>query len=239
MNSFSLSVFFVLVLTGHVLFSQSNSKQTGDSQLRNLININGTLFFAAKDSSHGVELWKSNGTAAGTMLVKDIYVGSIGSSPSNFINLNGVLFFTANNGSGGIELWKSNGTYSGTSLVKDIYPGPGSSAPSYLVNLNGMLYFAANDSIHNNELWRSDGTTAGTVLVKDINLEPNDVGLYNKLQVNKSPGIYGEQELWKPSGNSVEMNRNPIGSPLPPHPRRQNAKAGTESKRGVPTSVAK
>ena len=45
--------------------------------------VNGTLFFAADDGVHGRELWKSDGTAAGTVLVKDINPGSIGSYPSS------------------------------------------------------------------------------------------------------------------------------------------------------------
>ena len=31
-----------------------------------------TLFFAANDGIHGQELWKSDGTRSGTVLVKDI-----------------------------------------------------------------------------------------------------------------------------------------------------------------------
>ena len=41
----------------------------------NLTNVNGTLFFTANDGTHGYELWKSDGTAAGTVLVKDINPG--------------------------------------------------------------------------------------------------------------------------------------------------------------------
>lgn len=34
--------------------------------------MNGVLFFKANDGVHGGELWKSNGTEAGTVMVKDI-----------------------------------------------------------------------------------------------------------------------------------------------------------------------
>ena len=39
---------------------------------RYLTNVGGTLFFSANDGTNGGELWKSDGTAAGTVLVKDI-----------------------------------------------------------------------------------------------------------------------------------------------------------------------
>src|SRR5260370_29626052 len=47
-----------------------------------LTNVNGTVFFAAADGTHGKELWKSDGTSAGTVLVKDIRPGSYSSLPS-------------------------------------------------------------------------------------------------------------------------------------------------------------
>ncbi len=67
---------------------------------------NGTLFFSASDGSNGGELWKSDGTAAGTMLVKDINPSG-NSSPASLTNVNGELFFRADDGSNGVELWRS------------------------------------------------------------------------------------------------------------------------------------
>lgn len=73
------------------------------------MDVNGTLFFSASDGAHGVELWKSDGSPDGTVLVKDIYPGVANSWPSNFGTANGKLFFTANDGTHGSELWKVYG----------------------------------------------------------------------------------------------------------------------------------
>src|SRR5205085_187558 len=87
----------------------------------NLTNVNGTLYFTANDGPHGYELWKSDGTTAGTVLVKDIYLGLYYSSnPTNLANVNGTLYFQATDRTHGAELWKSDGTAAGTVLVADI-----------------------------------------------------------------------------------------------------------------------
>jgi ELWxxDGT repeat protein len=63
------------------------------------------LYFQASDEAQGIELWKSDGTAAGTTLVQDINAGANGSSPANLMNVNGKLYFTANDEIHGTELW--------------------------------------------------------------------------------------------------------------------------------------
>src|SRR5439155_1715482 len=132
---------------------------------QDLTNVNGTLYFTANEGKHGRELWKSDGTATGTVLVKDINKGQSSSYPRDLTNLNGTLFFSANDGTHGGELWKSDGTDTGTVLVKDINPGtnatngfPLGSDPEFLTNASGTLYFSADDGAHGRELWKSDGT---------------------------------------------------------------------------------
>jgi ELWxxDGT repeat protein len=147
-------------LEGRLLLSASHRESQTD--------VDGTLFFSANDGVHGFELWKSNGTAAGTVLVKDIDPGSANSSPRNLTDVGGTLFFEGDDGTHGPELWRSDGTAAGTFMVKDINPGSPGSYPDHLTAVGGTLFFSADDGVHGPELWKSDGTAAGTVLVKDI-----------------------------------------------------------------------
>ena len=79
---------------------------SGDANPYRPTDVNGMLFFTARDGRHGRELWRSDGTARGTRLVTDIK--SRGSStPKLLKNLNGTLVFTADDGIHGRELWKT------------------------------------------------------------------------------------------------------------------------------------
>ena len=139
-----------------------------------LTAVDDALFFDGYDSSHGGELWRSDGTIAGTRMVKDIRPGPGGSYsdssyPNELTDVHGTLFFAANDGAHRRELWRSDGTRSGTRMVRDIKPGARDSYPNDLTAVHRHVYFAADDGRHGRyELWRSDGTRAGTTLVKDI-----------------------------------------------------------------------
>jgi ELWxxDGT repeat protein len=71
--------------------------------------IGETLYFTANDGLSGHELWKSDGSEAGTVLVKDIRTGTSGSIPESLTNVDGMLYFVANNGTNSKEVRKGNG----------------------------------------------------------------------------------------------------------------------------------
>jgi ELWxxDGT repeat protein len=171
------------------------------------VEIDGIIYFSAYDDTHGLELWKTDGTVLGTTLVKDIRPGSPGSNPSGLIDVGGTLYFTAYEDTHGTELWKSDGTADGTVLVKDIYEGSVSSSPQSLATINGTLYFTAYESTHGRELWKSDGTTLGTVLIKDIRegslgSEPTSLTIVSgAIYFSAYENAHG-RELWRTDGTT-------------------------------------
>lgn len=136
-------------------------------------------FFTAKDATHGEELWVSDGTTAGTKMVKDIYPGTTSSNVSYITRFNDKVVFQATaNDDDGAELWISDGTEAGTYMLMDINL-LGGSEPRGFVQLNETHFvFAAKDYesetyADNSQfwLWISDGTEAGTQLLKDCSVQ--------------------------------------------------------------------
>ena len=166
------------------------------------------FFTGTDDPSVGLRetfaLWRSDGTVAGTRLVKTL---SLPRTDSGFLleplltPAGDTLFFRADDGVHGFELWKTDGTEEGTVRVEDIAPGAANAHPSELVAFDGKLWFAAKDGVHGQELWLTDGTAAGTRLVEDIYPGPSPsapeqlTAVAGKLFFTANDGVHG-RELW-------------------------------------------
>ena len=108
-----------------------------------MVTVGNTLYFVAEDGTNGEELWKSDGTASGTMMVKDINVSGNGASWHNNVAVIGnTLYFTADDGTNGNELWKTDGTASGTVMVKDINSGSSTSNIQLLTPIGNTIYLS-------------------------------------------------------------------------------------------------
>jgi len=116
--------------------------------------VDGKLVFNAwLTTDPGQELYISDGTVAGTGLLKDILPGTAESQPGNFMKFGTKIAFTIRNPDSTMELWITDGTTAGTIKVRSfnyVY-SPGSAV------LNGRLYFSAADSGYNQSLWSTDG----------------------------------------------------------------------------------
>jgi ELWxxDGT repeat protein len=100
------------------------------------------FIFTVDDCVHGIELWKSNGTSQGTVMVKDIIPGSGSSSPANLVASGSEVFFDADNGTNGRELWKSDGFGYGTKLVHDIEAGSGGGSVNMVASSPLGIFFS-------------------------------------------------------------------------------------------------
>ncbi len=182
---------------------------TGNSGIQSLTAHGNELFFMANDGINGYELWKSDGTDAGTIMVKDISIGASSTFPRQLISAGSVLYFTNSNYT---QLWKSDGTDAGTIQVNTtkIFNSYGIGKLTYA---GTKLYFIGINSTSGTELWTSDGTDAGTVLVKDIQvgvangLNYSYSYLYNvngKLFFSAYSGVIGEgKTLWVSDGTEI------------------------------------
>lgn len=177
---------------------------------RGLVRVGRTVFLTLDDGIHGRELWRSNGTPAGTVLVKDLNPsGDAFSTSPTLVPVGRTLYFVADDGTHGAELWRSDGTVLGTWLVKDIALGPTSAAPGPFVVDGGRLLFAAGDGTHGRELWRSDGTAGGTGLVADIRPGPEGSAPEQLVRggilltfFTADDGVHG-RELWRSDGTAL------------------------------------
>jgi ELWxxDGT repeat protein len=167
-------------------FSPINGTGSTDPEgLNHLVVIGGVAYFGAVDGIHGDELWKTDGTAAGTSLVKDIDPDTAGSDPQWLTDLNGALVFVGHDGGGSNQLWKSDGTAAGTSPIMSFTPAQTqSAAPRNLIVVGGTLYFTADDGIDGDQLWKSDGTASGTTMVTDVAPSGASNGITDLLNLN-------------------------------------------------------
>lgn len=173
------------------------------SEADDFVVLSNKALFVADDGEHGYELWATDGTPAGTILLKDILAGTAGAQPADLTRVEDLVFFSADNGISGRELWRTDGTVSGTFIIKDINVGAIGSNPAELTSLGDKLIFTANDGVAGAEPWTSDATAVGTQLLKDV--FAGDIGSSPADYVGVSNDFYFRvgTVIWKSNGTGA------------------------------------
>lgn len=172
---------------------------------------NGNLIFNAYEATYGQELYISDGTVAGTTILKDILPGAAESQPSFFMQFGAdkVVFRTRNAANTSNELWVTDGTANGTTKIRDM---------TYITNygtavLNGKLYFQGDNGGYGARIWSTDGVTASQVtdlIPAEANLTTYGDWVYfngdstSASVSNRGNGVTG-YELLRTNGTIVEI----------------------------------
>ena len=178
---------------------------SGSSYPEYFTESGGKLFFAATTNSYGAELWCSDGTTEGTLLLKDINQGTGHSYPGDFISIGQVVIFTAEDSLHGREIWKSDGTPEGTQLLIDFLPGPRGSDPGPFIEIEGQIIFSANNGILGKELLDLSNLCIAPL---NLNLDNTPIltGIYQAVESIHSTLIIGaNREVHFIAGNQVDM----------------------------------
>ncbi len=183
------------------------------NRLDEMTMVGNQTFIAGEQAGTGAELWKTDGTVTGTVLVKDIG-GDQSSNPRHLNAFNGKLYFTAV--SAGVRtVWESDGTSAGTKSVINL----ALTDTSWLYVVQNAMFFttAAGNGYR---VYRTNGTQSGTVgLTTSVTLKrigSEAVALGNTLYFTANTTAYG-YELWKVVG-TVFRNWSKISNQAPIHP---------------------
>ncbi|HMT92877.1 hypothetical protein [uncultured Thiothrix sp.] len=169
------------------VFSYLSKTPNADSSFYPLGSVGNYGIFAAFTPEAGQELWRTDGSAAGTQLIKDLAPGQASGLAKmrelytqTSINLKERLLFWGQTADQ-LTLYSTDGSSENTQALAQFPRSSDQSlniASPIFYGLSNTAFFWVNDGIHGLELWKTDGSAAGTQLVVDASKEAND---YNNL----------------------------------------------------------
>lgn len=174
------------------------------STIEEFCEMNGKYYFSGQG-----ELYVTDGTTAGTYMVKDVRPGGGLSRPYSLTLKGNQIIFGATDGTN-ICLWATDGTEAGTELLKVFYNGP--QKLTHLTNYNNEVYFCGRTDDSGSEPWHTDGTVPGTLmLVNTITTQGQGAGAFNFTEL-------GGQLFFRTSNNIYVSDGTLAGTQTLPYP---------------------
>lgn len=182
------------------------------------VNINGISYFAANDGIHGEELWKSDGTIAGTVMVKDITPGVGSTEFDGLFAVGDHVLFVIQDGKNSLALWSSDGTSDGT--IRLCHAGVQTGATSAVVLGNELVFNVPTGAMNECEssLWISDGTAAGTKQIYDFPANSTTNNNFNLYSVGSHVVLTAPGAFWTTDGTTIgTIDLTNLPGQLPDH----------------------
>ena len=166
--------------------------------------VQGVLYFSANDGMHGNELWRTDGTAAGTTLFQDVTPGELDSNLKSWAT-NGQSLLIALADPKTPRLFFADPAQGPLQPVTPQFGQQGLVNPSELTALGSKYVLGAEEFFSaNHEPYVTDGTLAGTIRLADI--EPGVLGSNPSHFTKVGAEVYFlatrnlNQELWRTDG---------------------------------------
>ena len=172
---------------------------------RRFLEFGGVLYFGANDGMHGSELWRSDGTAAGTYMVEELAPGPASTFPRRFSRAGSAFYFVGSRDFD-VHLWRSTGVPGAVSVLERVEdnfifrPTP----------VKSRLFFLVDNDEGEASLWKTDGTAASTLRLRFFHGEyPHDLVALGSRLVFSAGGNFGGgdfggepegEELWVSDG---------------------------------------
>ena len=131
--------------------------------------IDTILYFPGHNGDFDTELWRSDGTEAGTYEVLDLNPSGRANT-KRFVVINDELYFLADSMNVSEQLFKTDGTEEGTEWLADVDDANGETTHMLTASGDRLFYRTYRTGI-GTELWTSDGTSAGTQMVINLSQE--------------------------------------------------------------------
>lgn len=190
------------------------------------VKANNNIFYWKSDydfqtmSNETKILYKTDGSPAGTSLVKDLNGNKNSYISQQMVAYNANVYFLEND-STGCRLWRSDGTSSGTVVVADVYCNFNNCQQQNPVLLNGSIYFVVDYGNNESYLWKYDIAANTKLAVKPINNQEHKLDTWKPISpLNRFPvsrygftvwgnfiyfrgNISGQTGLWKSDGTNA------------------------------------